>query len=93
MLIPLKAGTVLLPNVEIRAKLKPKEEAKSGAATGEVQVLNCETDYLDYGEAVMVVPDVRSSTMGIGDMSVGSPKNVVWLESSGQTQAAASSAM
>jgi hypothetical protein len=84
MLIPLKPGNTLLPNVDIRAKIKPKEEEKGKPSTTEVEILNCETDYLSYGESVVVVPDVRSSTVGIGDMSVGSPRSVVWLESSGQ---------
>ena len=85
MLIPLKPGNHLLPNVEIRAKLKPKDDAKSQGGVGntELQALNCETDYLSYGESVMVVPDVSSSTVGIGDMSVGAARNVVWLERSG----------
>lgn len=88
MLIPLKPGHTLLPNVEIRARLKPKEDGKSGAVEPrggfEAHVLNCETDYLSYGESVIVVPDLRSITVGIGDMGLGSPKNVMWLESSGQ---------
>lgn len=82
MLIPLKAGNALLPSVDIRARIKPadKEDGKGG----EEEILNCETDYLGYGECVMVVPDVRSSTIGVGDMSLGSPKSVVWLEGVGQ---------
>lgn len=90
MLIPLKPGCILLPNVEIRAKIKPREEGKSGAkeataptAKVEEQALTCETDYLSYGDSVMVVPDLRSSTVGISDMSLGSPRSVVWLESKG----------
>lgn len=91
MLIPLKPGHTLVPNVEIRAKIKPKEDSgKASASTtapalqDEEKVLSCETDYLSYGETVMVVPDVRSSTVGIGEMSLGSPRSVVWLESVGQ---------
>ncbi|KAI8943647.1 hypothetical protein NX059_001632 [Plenodomus lindquistii] len=84
MLIPLKPGSTLLPNVEIRARIKPKEEAKDAAAGVEEQILTCETDYLSHGESIMVVPDLRSSTVGVADMSLGSPKSVVWLESRGQ---------
>jgi len=84
MLIPLKSGNTLLPNVDIRAKIKPKEEEKGKSSTTEAEILNCEIDYLSYGESVMVVPDVRSSTVGVGEMSVGRPRSVVWLESSGQ---------
>lgn len=81
VLIPLKAGNALLPSVDVRARIKPreKEDAKS-----EEEVLNCETDYLSYGESVMVVPDVSSSTVGLGEMSLGSPRSVVWLEAVGQ---------
>ena len=82
MLIPLKAGNTLLPSVDIRAKIKPKE--KEDGKGGEEEILNCETDYLSYGESVMIVPDVSSSTVGVGDMSLGSPRSVVWLEGVGQ---------
>ncbi|KZM24588.1 hypothetical protein ST47_g4319 [Ascochyta rabiei] len=82
MLIPLKAGNVLLPSVDIRARIKPKE--KDDGKGGEEEILSCETDYLSYGESVMVVPDVKSSTVGVGDMSLGSPRSVVWLEGVGQ---------
>ena len=88
MLIPLKAGTALLPNVEIRARVKPKGEDKRQSGTGSVgagedeEQLNCETDYLSYGECVMVVPDVKSSTVGIGEMA--SSRSAVWLEAEGR---------
>ncbi|KAF2261681.1 TMEM1 family protein-like protein [Lojkania enalia] len=86
MLIPLKAGNVLLPSVEIRARIPPKTEQKRQSG-GPVPVeeggeqLNCETDLLSYGESVMVVPNVRRSTVGIGNMNL--PKSTVWLESEG----------
>ncbi|KAL5375550.1 hypothetical protein DPSP01_011131 [Paraphaeosphaeria sporulosa] len=79
MLIPLRPGTALVPNVEIRAKIAPKsEDDKKKDGTGEEEALNCETDYLTYGECVVVVPDVKSSTVGVGDMS--SARSAVWLE-------------
>ncbi|KAJ4992780.1 tmem1 family protein [Stagonosporopsis vannaccii] len=81
ILIPLKAGNALLPSVEIRARIKPRENEFE---KGEEEALNCETDYLNFGESVVVVPDVRSSTVGIGEMSLGSPRSVVWLEGVGQ---------
>lgn len=74
MLIPLKPGNHLLPNVEIRPRITPKSEQENNG-----EQLNCETDCLSYGECIMVVPDVKSSTVGIGEM--GSPRSVVWLES------------
>jgi hypothetical protein len=75
LLIPLKTGVTLLPNVEVRKKPGNKEDAD----------LNCETDYLTYGETVTVIPDVRSSTVGVGDMSKGRDGSgaVIWLESAG----------
>jgi hypothetical protein len=81
MLIPLKPGNALLPSIDIRAKIKPRVE---GMDKGGQEMLNCEIDCLSYAESVMVVPDVRSSTVGIGEMGVTSPRGVVWLESSGQ---------
>ena len=91
ILIPLKPGNALLPNVEVRAKIRLKDDGKgqgsgsaAGAGAGDAAVLTCETDYLSYGESIMVVPDVRSSTVGLGNMGLASPKSVVWLESTGQ---------
>lgn len=81
MLVPLKAGHAPLPGVDIRARIKPKEKED---VKGEEEVLNCETDYLSSGESIMVVQDVRSSTVGVGEMSLGSPRSVVWLEGAGQ---------
>jgi hypothetical protein len=80
LLIPLKAGVTLLPNIEIRNKPVKKDG-------NEDTELNCETDYLSYGETVTIVPDVRSSTVGVGDMSKGreGSGSVVWLDSSGLT--------
>jgi trafficking protein particle complex subunit 10 len=74
LLIPLKTGVTLLPNVDIR--MRPNKE-KENTET------NCEIDYLSYGETFVVVPDVRTSTVGIGDMSKGREGSVVWLESTG----------
>jgi len=82
MLIPLKAGNALLPSLDIRPRIKPKEKDEGKAS--EEEIFNCETDYLSYGESIMVVPDVSSSTVGISDMSLGSPRSVVWLEGVGQ---------
>ena len=84
MLVPLKAGNALLPSVDIRARIKPKEKEKEKEDGKDEEILNCETDCLSYGESVMVVPDVRSSTVGVGEMSLGSPRSVVWLEGVGQ---------
>jgi hypothetical protein len=92
MLIPLKPGAALIPNVDIRARIKPMEDERrqstaglpAAAASAETEPLSCETDYRSYGETVMVVPDVRSSTVWIGDMSLGTKRSVVWMESVAQ---------
>ncbi|KAF2002968.1 TMEM1 family protein-like protein [Amniculicola lignicola CBS 123094] len=79
VLVPMKVGNLLLPNIEIRPRIPPKSEDKRQSSTTYTEEpLNCETDYLSYGECVVVVPDVRSSTVGIGEM--GSPKSSIWLE-------------
>ncbi|KAK1912404.1 hypothetical protein P3342_010005 [Pyrenophora teres f. teres] len=64
VLIPLRAGNALMPNVEVRAKIRPKDEGAKKAEDAEP--MNCETDYLSYGDTVFVVPDVGASTVGIG---------------------------
>lgn len=81
VLIPLRPGNTLLPNIDIRPRIKPK--ADKARADEQVEILNCETDNLSFGDAVVVVQDVRSSTVGVGDMGAGSLRSVVWLESSG----------
>ncbi|KAF1961105.1 hypothetical protein CC80DRAFT_436652 [Byssothecium circinans] len=81
MLIPLRAGTALLPGVDIRARVAPKSEDKrksGGTVDEEEEQLNCETDYKSSAEVVMVVPDVRSTTVGLGD--IGRVGSAVWLE-------------
>lgn len=82
MLIPLKAGNALLPSIDIRARIKPREKDESKSS--EEEILVCETDYLSYGESVTVVPDVRSSTVGVSDMGLASTRSVVWMESVSQ---------
>ncbi|XP_014553540.1 hypothetical protein COCVIDRAFT_107443 [Bipolaris victoriae FI3] len=82
VLIPLRPGNTLLPNVEIRPRIKARPE-KGKSDTDDVEILNCEMDNLSFADAVVVVQDVRSSTAGVGDMGMGSMRGVVWLESSG----------
>jgi hypothetical protein len=96
VLVPLRSGLALLPGVDVKAKIMPrkdKEREGEGKGGGNErgngdggEELNCETDLLSYGECVMVVPDVRSSTIGIGDMGVGlgPGRSTVWLESVGR---------
>ncbi|KAF2826567.1 TMEM1 family protein-like protein [Ophiobolus disseminans] len=79
LLVPLKPGVTLLPNVDIRPR--PQSKAKDSAVEDR-EGLNCEIDYLSSGETVTVVPNLRSTTLGIGDASQAGG-SVVWLEGMG----------
>jgi len=54
LLVPLKAGWILLPTVEIRALPYTPE----GQGDGEKVTVNCETDYRSGSEGVLVVQEV-----------------------------------
>ncbi|RPB04129.1 hypothetical protein L873DRAFT_1759340 [Choiromyces venosus 120613-1] len=56
LLVPLKAGNLLLPNVEVK-QVVPVEKGGEG--------VSCETNYRSNGESVLVLPDVRSTTVRI----------------------------
>lgn len=79
VLIPLKPGVWLLPNVDIR--LKAESRAKGNGAQ-ETAVFSCETDYLSYGDTITVLPNAKNTTIGIGEMNQAGG-GVVWLESIG----------
>jgi hypothetical protein len=59
MLVPLKTGRILLPEVNVRLTGKAAEE------------LRCETDYRSLGKAVMVIADITSTTIGLNEMAGG----------------------
>jgi hypothetical protein len=59
MLIPLKTGRLLLPEVMVRLAGKAADE------------LRCETDYRSLGHAAVVVADVKSTTIGLNAMTSG----------------------
>ena len=86
VLVPLRAGVVAVPGVDVRARVKPREggEKKDGKSGGEEEeeVLSCETDYLNFGEVVEVVPDLRRGTLGVGGAQRAAGE-VVWLEGVG----------
>ncbi|KAG0636053.1 trafficking protein particle complex subunit 10 [Tuber brumale] len=71
LLVPLKAGNLLLPNVEVK-QVVPIEQGEEG--------VSCETDYRSNGESVLVLPDVRSTTVRIdspfGEDGFRSPASV-----------------
>lgn len=86
VLVPLRAGVMGVPGVDVRARVKPRESGeKDGKSGGEEEVLSCETDFLNYGEVVTVVPDLRRGTLGVGEMGGGQrgAGEVVWLEGVG----------
>ena len=98
VLVPWRGGVVGGPGVDVRARVRPREsgekEGKSGGGSGgvtggEEEVLSCETDFLNYGEVVTVVPDLRRGTLGVGEMGgAGGQRErgageVVWLEGVG----------
>jgi hypothetical protein len=59
MIMPLKVGRLLLPTVDIRAVGKGLEEA------------SCETDLRSLGDAVIVIADLGSTTVGLTENSNG----------------------
>lgn len=56
--MPLKAGNLLLPNVEVKQYIPPQQQDVVG-------IISSETDYRSNGESVLVLPDVRSTTVRI----------------------------
>ncbi|KAH8149309.1 uncharacterized protein LAJ45_06849 [Morchella importuna] len=64
LLVPLKAGNLLLPNVEVKQYIPVQQQSET---TG---IISSETDYRSNGECVLVLPDVRSTTVKI-DSSFG----------------------
>lgn len=71
LLVPLKAGNLLLPNVEVKQVI-PIEQGGEG--------VSCETNYRSNGESVLVLADVRSTTVRIdspfGEDGFGGPAPV-----------------
>lgn len=75
MLLPLRSGNLLLPTIDIkprittsRAQQQPTPVPGQAGASSEESTENslvCETDYLTRGETIMVIPNVRSTTIGV----------------------------
>jgi hypothetical protein len=68
MLVPLKTGRLLLPDVRVR-----------GHGHGE-DGTGCETDFRSAGETVMVVPGVRGTTLAVRELIAGAEVTVVGSE-------------
>jgi len=74
MLLPLKPGYLLLPGVEIRyvsARGRPQSQEGAEAEPESEKDVTCETDYQSLGETVLVIPNVRSTTVALGKMGHG----------------------
>lgn len=72
--MPLKAGNLLLPNVEVKQYIPPHQQHV-------IEIISSETDYRSNGESVLVLPDVRSTTVRIdsafgGEEGFRSPASV-----------------
>ena len=59
MIMPLKSGRILLPTVDVRVIDNGAEE------------LSCETDYRSLGETVVVISDIKSTTVGLSELASG----------------------
>ncbi|KAL5342370.1 trafficking protein particle complex subunit 10 [Aspergillus crustosus] len=81
MLLPQKAGHLLLPGLEIRsfvppplgsvqspstsAGVPPTVAAAGGAPALQRRPIACEVDYRNHGETVLVLPDLQSTTVSL----------------------------
>jgi hypothetical protein len=68
LLVPLRVGRLLLPEVNVQWG-------------GQGDEVRCETDYRSAGETVMVIADVKSTTIGMSAMLAGSEAVLVGSES------------
>ncbi|KAE8408425.1 trafficking protein particle complex subunit 10 [Aspergillus pseudonomiae] len=88
MLLPQKAGHLLLPGLEIKtfvpasSATPPKPPAPATGPAGTAPVLQrrqiaCEVDYRNHGETVLVLPDLRSTTVSLS--LSGGNHGAAWL--------------
>lgn len=88
LLLPQKPGHLLLPGLEVRtfAPTQPQPPmsppATDVAAGGPAvpiqrQPIACEVDYRNHGETVLVLPDLRKTTVSLS--ASGSPGGSSWL--------------
>ena len=62
LLVPLKPGNLLLPNIEVKQFIPTELQDSASSSPG---VVSSETDYRSHGECILVLPDVRSTTVRI----------------------------
>lgn len=89
LLLPQKPGHLLLPGLEIRtfgptpAAAAPTSPAATDAGPGGPVVpiqrrpVPCEVDYRNHGETMLVLPDLRKTTVSLS--ASGSPSGSSWL--------------
>lgn len=64
MLIPLRPGHLMIPLVDVKPQSEAyREDGKRRTADG--SGITCETDYRDRAESVLVVRDIRSTTVSV----------------------------
>lgn len=82
LLLPQKPGHLLLPGLEIRTfapslpqpPTSPAADSSTGASAAPVQQrrpIPCEVDYRNHGETMLVLPDLRKTTVSLS--ASGSP--------------------
>ncbi|KAJ5578108.1 uncharacterized protein N7459_007072 [Penicillium hispanicum] len=88
LLLPQKPGHLLLPGLEIRTFVPPQSQPPTSPAAPDVSAggtavpvqrrpIPCEVDYRNYGETVLVLPDLRKTTVSLS--ASGSPGGSSWL--------------
>jgi len=80
LLIPQKAGHLLYPSIEIKSveELGLRDVASPQGTGGLNAGLTCELDYKNQGEAVLVVPNRASTTIGL-DLDSGNGGPAAWV--------------
>jgi hypothetical protein len=80
LLIPQKAGHLLYPSIEIKSveELRLRDVASPQGTGGLNAGLTCELDYKNQGEAVLVVPNRASTTIGL-DLDSGNGGPAAWV--------------
>lgn len=84
LLLPQKPGHLLLPGLEIRtfgppsaAPLPTSPATDAAAVPVQRRPVPCEVDYRNHGETMLVLPDLRKTTVSLS--ASGSPSGSSWL--------------
>jgi trafficking protein particle complex subunit 10 len=81
VMLPQRAGHLIYPNVDVRLVRDPEDYGGDG-----VGEMNCDIDYQNQGQSILVVPGVKSTTVALGATEDGSGGG--WLvESVGRREA------